>query len=275
MVTFFVLNVTCALMEIIGFILGILIGMSLGLIGSGGSILTIPVLVYLMQIVPSTASAYSLFIVGISALAGSINGAKEKLLSAHVAFYFGLPSILAIFVMRKYIMPRVPATLFTLSDFMFSKDLVIMMAFAVLMILSSISMIRKNPKDVQQEVNLTTGKIIAQGLIIGLLTGFVGVGGGFLIIPTLIYEAKLPMRKAVATSLVIIACNSLIGFAGSVDNISIDWAFLLAFTGFAVVGIFTGMYLSQKISSEKLKPAFGWFILAIGIYILVKEILFN
>jgi uncharacterized membrane protein YfcA len=262
-------------MEIIGFILGILIGMSLGLIGSGGSILTIPVLVYLMQVVPSTASAYSLFIVGVSALAGSIKGAKEKLLSYRVAFYFGLPSIVSIFVMRKYIMPKVPTTIFTIGDFVFTKDLIIMMVFAVLMILSSISMIRKNLVDAQDEVRLTIGKIILQGLIIGLLTGFVGVGGGFLIIPTLIYEAKLPMRKAVATSLVIIACNSLIGFAGSVDNISIDWTFLLSFTGFAVVGIFTGMFLSRKISSEKLKPAFGWFILAIGIYILIKEIVFK
>lgn len=260
-------------MEIVGFILGILIGMSLGLIGSGGSILTIPVLVYLMHIVPSTASAYSLFIVGISALAGSIKGAKQKLLSNRVALYFGLPSIVAIFVMRKYLVPLLPNTLFTVSDFVFSKDLVIMLVFSVLMIVSSISMIRKNVIETTDDTQLTTGKIIFQGIVIGLLTGFVGVGGGFLIIPTLIYEAKLPMKKAVATSLVIIACNSLIGFAGSVGNIDIHWGFLLAFTAFAVVGIFTGMFLSQKISSEKLKPAFGWFILATGIYILIKEIL--
>lgn len=259
-------------MEIIGFILGILIGMSLGLIGSGGSILTIPVLVYLMQIVPSTASAYSLFIVGVSALAGSIKGAKQKLLSYRVALYFGVPSIISIFVMRKYIMALLPSTLFTIGDFIFTKDLIIMLVFAVLMILSSISMIRKNPVDTNSESELTSGKIVLQGIIIGLLTGFVGVGGGFLIIPTLIYEAKLPMKKAVATSLVIIAFNSLIGFAGSISNITIHWGFLLSFTAFAVVGIFTGMFLSQKISSEKLKPAFGWFILITGIYILIKEI---
>ncbi len=262
-------------MEIIGFLLGILIGMSLGLIGSGGSILTIPVLVYLMQIIPSTASAYSLFIVGFSALVGSIKGAKQKLLSYRVALYFGIPSIIAIFVMRKYLVPLLPRTLFTIGDFIFSKDLVIMLVFAILMILSSISMIRKIPVDTSKDGELTTGKIVIQGVIIGLLTGFVGVGGGFLIIPTLIYEAKLPMKKAVATSLVIIAFNSLIGFAGSIGNINIEWGFLLAFTGFAVIGIFTGMFLSQKISSEKLKPAFGWFILVTGIYILIKEIVFK
>lgn len=262
-------------MEIIGFILGILIGMSLGLIGSGGSILTIPVLVYLMQIVPSTASVYSLFIVGVSALAGSIKGAKQKLLSYRVALYFGVPSIISIFVMRKYIMPLIPTTLFTIGDFIFTKDLIIMLVFSVLMILSSFSMIRKNSFETDAENELASGKIVLQGIIVGLLTGFVGVGGGFLIIPTLIYEAKLPMKKAVATSLVIIAFNSLIGFTGSISNINIHWAFLLTFTAFAVVGIFTGMFLSQKISSEKLKPAFGWFILAIGIYILIKEIVFK
>lgn len=260
-------------MEIIGFLLGILIGISLGLIGSGGSILTIPVLVYLMNIIPSTATAYSLFIVGISALAGSIKGAKQKLLSYRIAIYFGLPSIISIFVMRKYLVPQLPSVFFTIGDFIFSKDLVIMVVFAVLMILSSVSMIRKNPFSTTDEADLAAGKIILLGSVIGLLTGFVGVGGGFLIIPTLIYEAKLPMKKAVATSLVIIAFNSLIGFAGSVDNIVFDWVFLLSFTAFAVIGIFTGMYLSQKISSEKLKPVFGWFILAIGIYILIKETL--
>ena len=259
-------------MEIIGFLLGILIGISLGLIGSGGSILTIPVLVYLMQIIPSTATAYSLFIVGISALAGSINGAKQRLLAGRVALYFGIPSIVSIFIMRKYLVPLLPETLFTINNYLFSKDLVIMLVFALLMIFSSISMIRKVPIDTNQDVKLSSFQIILMGAIIGLLTGFVGVGGGFLIIPTLIYQAKLPMKKAVATSLVIIAFNSLIGFAGSVNNINIHWGFLLTFTGFAVVGILTGMFLGQKISSEKLKPAFGWFILITGIYILIKEI---
>lgn len=259
-------------MEIIGFILGILIGVSLGLIGSGGSILAIPVLVYLMQIAPSTATAYSLFIVGISALAGSIKGIKQKLLSYRVTLYFGIPSIISIFLMRKYLIPMLLNTFFSIGDFIFSKDLIIMLVFSILMIVSSISMIRKNALDTYQEPQLAAGKIIFLGLIIGLLTGFVGVGGGFLIIPTLIYEAKLPMKKAVATSLVIIAFNSLIGFAGSINSISIDWTFLLTFTAFAVIGIFTGMYFSQRIGSEKLKPAFGWFVLIIGIYILIKEI---
>jgi uncharacterized membrane protein YfcA len=261
-------------MEIIGFILGILIGMSLGLIGSGGSILTIPVLVYLMELVPTTARAYSLFIVGISALAGSIKGAKQKLVSFRAVLYFGLPSIISIYVMTKFILPLMPRTLFTISGFEVTKDLVIMLVLAVVMILSSTSMIQKKEVDTSENSNVYSGKIILHGIMVGLLSGFVGVGGGFLIIPTLIYEAKLPMKRAVATSLVIIACNSLIGFAGS-TNIDIHWGFLLAFTAFAVVGIFTGMYLSQKISNEKLKPAFGWFVLVTGIYILIKEIVFK
>lgn len=261
-------------MEIIGFILGILIGMSLGLIGSGGSILTLPVLVYLMELAPTTARAYSLFIVGISALAGSIKGAKHKLVSFRAVIYFGIPSIVSIYVMTQFILPLFPRTLFTIGDFVVTRDLVIMLVLAVVMILSSTSMIKKKTVDTSENVKDYSIKIILQGILIGLLSGFVGVGGGFLIIPTLIYEAKLPMKRAVATSLVIIACNSLIGFAGS-TNIDIHWGFLLAFTAFAVVGIFTGMYLSQKISNEKLKPAFGWFVLITGIYILVKEIFFK
>ncbi|RZK41185.1 MAG: sulfite exporter TauE/SafE family protein [Pedobacter sp.] len=260
-------------MEIIGFILGILIGISLGLIGSGGSILTVPVLVYLMHIVPSTATVYSLFIVGVSALAGTVRGAKQKLLSYQIAFYFGIPSVIAIFVMRKYIVPVLPEIFFTIGNYPFSRDLVIMLVFSVLMILSSVSMIKKNPVETDSNLKLGPGKIITQGLIIGLLSGFVGVGGGFLIIPTLIHEAKLTMKQAVTTSLVIIAFNSLIGFLSSVNTVDIHWAFLLTFTAFAVIGILTGMFLSQKISSERLKPFFGWFILVMGIYILIKETL--
>jgi uncharacterized membrane protein YfcA len=258
-------------MEIIGFILGLLIGVSLGLIGSGGSILTIPILVYIMHIQPSLATIYSLFIVGIAALVGSIKGAKDKLLNVKIALYFGLPSILSIFIMRKFLVPLLPPTLFNLFGFPISKDLLIMLVFAILMILASVSMIKKNKPAKEQQTNML--KIVFIGTFVGLLTGFVGVGGGFLIIPTLIFSARLNMKSAVATSLVIIAFNSLIGFSGSLNGITIDWEFLLLFSAFAIAGIFTGMFLSKKIDNEKLKPAFGWFVLITGIYIIIKELL--
>lgn len=260
-------------MEVIGFILGIFIGISLGLIGSGGSILTIPVLVYLMHIVPSTATAYSLFIVGVSALVGSIKGAKQKLVDNRIAIYFGIPSVFSIFLMRKYLVPMLPDVFFEIQGYAFKKDFVIMLVFAILMMIASISMISNRKLETTDEAQLSLPSIISLGLAIGALTGFVGVGGGFLIIPTLVYKARIPMRNAVATSLAIISLNSLIGFGGSIGNLTIHWLFLLTFTGFAVVGIFTGIYLSRKISSQQLKPAFGWFVLLTGIYILIKEIL--
>ncbi len=270
-------------MEIIGFVLSILIGISLGLIGSGGSILTIPILVYIVHIQPSTATTYSLFIVGVTALVGSIRGAKDNLLDYKVAFYFGLPSVIAIFIMRQFVVPLLPTIFFSWGDFSVSKDVFIMLVFAILMIFASFSMIRKNNLMMEVEENnfINKSQIVFKGILIGLLTGFVGVGGGFLIIPTLIFSAKLPMKKAVATSLIIIAANALIGFAGSLNNFNnphnnssaIDWHFLLIFTLFAIIGVFIGILLSKKISNEKLKPAFGWFVLVTGIYIILKEIL--
>ncbi len=262
-------------MEIIGFVLGILIGISLGLIGSGGSILTVPILVYVMHISPGIATTYSLFIVGISALAGSILGAKENLFDYKMGIYFGLPSIVSIFIMRKFLMPLLPETFFTILHFSITKDIFIMLVFAVLMIVASFSMIRKKVEIDHSNKRIHKSRIVLKGIFVGLLTGFVGVGGGFLIIPTLIFSAKLPMKNAVATSLIIIAFNALIGFAGSLDNHAIDWKFLLYFTGFAVFGIFAGNYLNRKISNEKLKPAFGWFVLITGIYISIKEIIFK
>jgi uncharacterized membrane protein YfcA len=260
-------------MEIIGFILSILIGISLGLIGSGGSILTIPILVYVFHVSPSHATTYSLFVVGVSALAGSINGAKHKLLDYKTALYFGLPSVISVFLMRKFLVPLLPNELLTISNFTLTTDLLIMLVFSVLMILASFSMIqkRKMTEIVSSEIN--HNNLIFKGLFVGLLTGFVGVGGGFLIIPALLFTAKLPMKKAVATSLIIIVFNSLIGFLGSITSTKIDWNFLLLFTAFAVIGIFIGMYLSKKITNEKLKPLFGWFVLLTGIYIIIKEVI--
>ena len=259
-------------MEIIGFSLGILIGISLGLIGGGGSILTIPALVYIMHISPTNATTYSLFIVGVSALIGSIKGVKNKLLDYQIALYFGIPSIASIFIMRKYVMPTIPNTLFSIFNFLITKDFVIMFVFAILMIVASFSMIKKDPTQFGSIEKINITEIALKGIVVGILTGFVGVGGGFLIIPTLLFSAKIPMKKAVNTSLLIIAFNSLIGFTGSLNSNSLNWGFLIEFTSFAVVGILTGIHFSQKVSNEKLKPIFGWFVLIMGIYIMVKEI---
>jgi uncharacterized membrane protein YfcA len=260
-------------MEIIGFMLSILIGISLGLIGSGGSIITIPILVYVFHVSPSDSTTYSLFVVGVSALVGSINGAKNNLLDYKTALYFGFPSVISVFLMRKFLVPLLPNNLLTISNFTLTKDLLIMLVFSVLMILASFSMIQKRKISLNENSEINHNSLILKGIFVGLLTGFVGVGGGFLIIPALLFTAKLPMKNAVATSLVIIVFNSLIGFLGSISTTTIQWDFLLLFTAFAVIGIFIGMYISKKIPNEKLKPAFGWFVLLTGIYIILKEVI--
>lgn len=262
------------MVEIIGFILGIFIGISLGMIGSGGSILTIPTLVYLMHILPSQATVYSMFIVGVSAMIGGIKGAYDKLVDFKMAFYFGLPSIISVFIMRKFIVPLLPNTLFMFSNFEITKDFFIMLLFATLMLLASIAMIRNKQLETKKDTNIDTNKFIFKGILVGFITGFIGVGGGFLIIPTLIFSAKMEMKNAVATSLWIIAANSLVGFFGSMYMINIDWNFLLKFTFLALIGIFIGLSFGKKFNNHNLKPFFGWFVLITGIYIIVKELFF-
>jgi len=263
------------ILEILGYISASLIGISLGLIGGGGSILTVPVLVYLIGMNPVAATAYSLFIVGFSSLIGAGKYTSKKLVSYKTAIVFGLPSLVAVFLTRKFLVPAIPEQLFQVGDFAFTKDIGLMVLFAILMIAASISMIRgrKEVEEEAQEQRFNYPLIIVEGLVVGGLTGLVGAGGGFLIIPALVVLSKLPMKMAIGTSLLIIAFKSLIGFLGDVSNMEIDWAFLGIFTAISVVGIFIGSYLSNFISGSKLKPAFGWFVLVMGIYIITKEVI--
>ena len=262
------------LIVIIGYIAASLIGISLGLIGGGGSILTVPVLVYLIGTDPITATAYSLFIVGTSSLIGTGTYFKKGLVNLKTAIIFGIPSIIAVYSTRKFIVPAIPDELFSIGDFIFTKSIGVMVLFSILMIAASVSMIRgrKDREDAEEQV-FNYPLIIVEGLIVGILTGLVGAGGGFLIIPALVVLSKLPMKQAVGTSLLIIASKSLIGFLGDVSNMTIDWGFLLVFTSISVAGIFIGSALSNKIPGQKLKPAFGWFVLVMGIYILGKSII--
>ena len=265
-------------MEIIGYICAIFIGVSLGLIGSGGSILTVPVLVYLFGIDAVSATAYSLFIVGFTAAIGSIGYFKKGLVNVKTALVFGLPSIVAVFVTRAYIVPAIPKEIMKVGDFVLTKNIMLMLLFAILMVAASYSMIKKDKnksqeQDEPQKFNYPV--ILAEGLIVGLITGLVGAGGGFLIIPALVLLSKLPMKEAVGTSLVIIAAKSLIGFFGENAETSIDWQLLMLISVMATIGIFIGIFLSKKIDCAKLKPAFGWFVLVMGIYIITKELVFT
>jgi uncharacterized membrane protein YfcA len=262
------------IVEIFGYIGALVIGIVLGLIGGGGSILTVPILVYLMFINPVTATAYSLFVVGVSALVGALQNIKKGLIDFRTAFVFAIPAFIAVYSTRKFLVPAIPDELFTIGDFLVTKNIAIMLFFAIIMLLASVSMIRNSKKESNEEtqVQYNYPLIIIEGLVVGLLTGIVGAGGGFLIIPALVLLAKLPMKKAVATSLLIIAIKSLIGFIGDVENLEIDWVFLLSFTAISVVGMFIGTYLSNFIEGKKLKKGFGWFVLIMGVYIFYKEL---
>ena len=274
-------------MELLGYIGAILMGLSLGLIGGGGSILTVPILVYLFQVDAVLATAYSLFIVGLTSLVGSVSHVKLGNIHWRTAVVFGIPSIISVFLTRSFLVPRIPDPIFTLGQdpsggaaFVMTKAVGLMVLFAIIMVMAAYSMIKPSNKsavasgvssDVEPQFNYPL--ILAEGAIVGVVTGLVGAGGGFLIIPALVLLAKLPMKQAVGTSLMIIAAKSLIGFVGDMrGNEVIDWSFLATFSSIAVVGILLGSWLSKRIPGEKLKPAFGWFVLVMGTYIIVKEL---
>lgn len=262
------------LIEILGYFSALVIGLVLGLIGGGGSILTVPILVYLLAVNPVTATAYSLFVVGATSLVGALKNIKNKQVDFRTAIVFAIPAFIAVYLTRMYLVPAIPDHLFTIFNLEITKNIGIMLFFAIIMVVSAISMIlnKNGDNEVSGKVTYNYPLIIIEGVGVGLLTGIVGAGGGFLIIPALVLLAKLPMKKAVATSLLIIAIKSLIGFIGDIQNMDIDWAFLLIFTGLSIAGIFVGIYLSKFIDGKKLKKSFGWFVLVMGIYIIWKEL---
>jgi uncharacterized membrane protein YfcA len=262
------------MLEIAGSIAAVCIGLTLGLIGAGGSILTVPVLVYLMGVSPVPATAYSLFVVGLTALAGSMTYMKRGLISYQTAVGFAVPAFLGVFAARRFILPAIPREIGQVGGVLVTKDLAIMVLFAILMLMASVSMIRKGKMYAEGETTkFNYPLILVQGLVVGAVTGLVGAGGGFLIIPVLVVLAKLPMKVAVGTSLLIIAVKSLLGFTGDVGTMSIDWLFLFKFSIFTVAGIGLGSYVSRFISGVKLRPAFGWFTLAMGVYVIARELL--
>lgn len=259
-------------MELIGYAACILIGVILGILGGGGSILSIPILVYLLHIDVVMASAYSLFIVGTTSLVGAIPKYKKHLVNLRTGFFFGLPSIVTIFITRKWIVPAIPEIVYQTESFTLTKRVLILGIFAVLMILASISMIRGSKEITNENHRFRVVLVIIEGIIIGFLTGLVGAGGGFLIIPALVLLTGLPFKTAVGTSLFIIAINSLIGFLGDVLNYSMDWKLLLSVTALSVIGILIGDRVSKKIPALTLRKSFGWFVLIMGCWILFREL---
>lgn len=259
-------------MEILGYLAALLIGLSLGLTGAGGSILTVPILVYLFGIDPIQSTAYSLFIVGVVALVGGMESFKSGNVDRPALIYYGIPSVLCIFISRKWLVPRFPPSLSLPGNVELPTDVVILFAFAILMIIAAWRMISSARRAEVKGKELHKTGLIFLGAMIGLVTGILGAGGGFLIIPALIFFGGLPMKKAVGTSLVLISLNALIGFSGDIMEREIDWLLLLSISTLAVLGIFVGMYFKKKVDGQALRAIFGYLVLLVAAWILWQEL---
>ncbi len=263
-------------MFIIGLIASFIMGTVLSLLGAGGSILTLPILVYLFKVPVIAGTSYSLLIVGLTALFGFFTYFKNKTINIKVGIIFGIPSIIGVIIARKILVPYIPNE-FIFIGLTITKSILIMSLFAFLMVTSAALMIRdrnlkfeKSKKKNEFERNVL---IILEGLIVGQLTGFVGAGGGFLIIPALVLLTGLNMKTAVGTSLFIIATKSLIGFGSDVmSGFVTDWNFVIYVMIFTIIGSIIGTFLSKKVSDIKLKKAFGYMTLVIGFLIILEQI---
>ena len=263
------------IIEIVGFFSALIIGVSLGLIGGGGSILAVPVLAYLFSVNEKVATAYSLFIVGSSALVGGIKQHFKGYVDSRTAIVFGIPAIVGVTVIRHYVVPALPDILFEVGEFDFTRRMAMFGLFAVLMIPAAFSMLKERKEvsaENDKEITYNYPLILVEGLVVGAITGLIGAGGGFLIIPALVILANLEMKVAVGTSLIIIAFKSLMGFfLGDALTMEIDWQFLATFTGLSFIGIFIGSYLSNFIEGKKLKKGFGYFIFIMAAFIFYME----
>ena len=262
--------------ELLGYIGALFIGIVLGITGGGGSILTVPVLVYILNYNPIIATAYSLFIVGTTSGFGTIQNFRKGLVVPKTALQFAIPSVIGVYLTRKFIVPGIPDVVFYFGSLQLSKATFLMLLFAVVMFMAAYSMLKTQKEDDIVDFKIKSLVIVWIKLFfVGILIGLIGAGGGFLIIPALLKFAKLPIKKAIGTSLLIITINSLIGFIGDVQNTVIDWTFLLVFTAVSVIGIFIGLYIQQFINEKLLKKIFGVFVLIMSIFILYKELLYK
>lgn len=258
--------------EAAGYLSALLIGISLGLIGSGGSILTVPLLVYLFGLDAITATAYSLFIVGATSISGALQNLIRGEVNLKVVVIFAVPSLISVYLVRRFLMPLLPDPIFHLGGMSPARDQFIMVTFALIMFLSAVKMLVPGEERSPSQKGFNYGLILLEGIIVGGITGFVGAGGGFLIVPALVLLTGLSMKKAVATSLLIIASKSLIGFIGDLQLRAIQWDFLLTITAISIAGVFIGLKLLKFVPGGRLKSIFGWFVLLMSLAMVIQEV---
>ncbi|MDB2322068.1 sulfite exporter TauE/SafE family protein [Flavobacteriaceae bacterium] len=260
---------------ILGYLGALLVGITLGLIGSGGSILSLPIFVYLFGLNPIIASAYSLFTVGITSLIGSIKNIKYKLIDINTVLYFSLSASLSVYITRKYLIELIPDEIISIGNLIITKEKFLMLFFSLLIYFAGIAMINKRideRQNLRRKSKYDKVLILVEGAVVGVVTGLVGAGGGFIIIPVLVLFSKLNMKNAIATSLIIISIKSLIGFIGDIENHSIDWEFLITFSLISILGIYIGQAIGLKIDGSRLKKGFGYFIIVVASCVILKEI---
>lgn len=264
-------------MDSIGFIAASLMGLILGLLGGGGSMLTVPILFYIFKLPAVIATGYSLIVVGITSLIGAVHYGKDRLVEPKTAILFALPSMAGVFTARKWLVPSLPEAV-ELGLISITKDQTIMIAFASLILAVSVSMLMIKreelaPQRLPDSKTKQTLLLAGQGLLTGIVTGFVGAGGGFIIVPILILLTGLPVRKAIATSLFIIAINSTAGIAGDIsEGLTIDPFFLGKFIAFTIVGVVVGSMINRAVPVALLRKGLAYFVFTMGVLIMLKEL---
>jgi|SRR5579863_958605 len=264
--------------DLITYAASLFVGLLLGMIGAGGSILTVPVFVFVLKIDPLVSSVYSMFIVGISSLAGGIKAIFRKLVDINTTIVFGIPSVTGVLIARKFIYPSIPDLIFSIGEYVVSRKILFMICISTLMFTAAVRMLKAptlHRATNQADTKVKTGFLLIQGFIVGIITGLFGIGGGFLIVPALYFWSRLPMKKAVGTALLIIAMNSLFSFSTSYAELPINWILLLRFSLGAVIGILIGSRISEKIPGNYLRIIFGWFVMAVSFYIVFKQFTFH
>jgi len=260
------------ILQVFGYLGAILTGVILGLMGGGGALISIPILVYLFHIEASVATSYSLFLIAITASSGAWQNIRKKQVDYNAALYYGIPSVISIYAVRRWLMPNLPKIIFTIHGYALHKNMFILIILVIVMIMAAYKMITSNNPEQNETHQVNHLELSTFAILIGSFMGIVGGGGGFLMVPALVHFANTPVKKAVGTSLVLVAVNSFIGFLGDLgSDIAINWLFFFTFLFFSVAGVFIGHYLVAYIHSNKLRKYFGFFLIVVAIFIVIKE----